>query len=65
MIRYTCDMCGKDIGGACKEVSIKRIDTNLVVADIKLYRQLHLCSSCTDKILFKIYNYKESENEQN
>ena len=63
MIRYTCDMCGSELGGACKELNINRIDTNLVVTDIKLYRQLHLCSNCTEKILFKIYNYKESKND--
>ena len=63
MIRYTCDMCGKELGGNCFGVSIKKYHADPVLSDTKMYRNIQLCSSCTDKILFKIYNYKESKNE--
>jgi len=63
MINYTCDMCGKELGAKCIEVSFIKKHANLVMSDTKMYRQIQLCEKCTDNILFKIYNYKESKNE--
>lgn len=63
MIRYTCDMCGKDLGEACFNLAVDRINNNFAPR-ITPFRNIQLCEKCTDNLLFRIFNYKESKNEQ-